>query len=186
MAPLVLDAVRRTQPDASARLWRHELDAGRCPRRGRCAGTNRPWRRDCGRRPLDARGAKPDRVDRISTVLFAPDERSRRTLEREQVAGQIEVVGDVMADATKRLEPIARRRSRILAELDLTPARYLAATVHRGQHAARPAAADRRGPEQPHRARHLPGPSADRGCDDPRRSPAGRGSRHDAAARLCR
>ena len=70
-------------------------------------------------------------VDRLAAVLFAPDARSRKTLEDEGVSGRIEVVGDVMADASKRLAPMARQRSRIVDELDLTAGRYLAATVHR-------------------------------------------------------
>jgi UDP-N-acetylglucosamine 2-epimerase len=70
-------------------------------------------------------------VDRISALLLAPDERSARTLAAEGVGGRVEVVGDVMADAVLRLAPVAKRRSRILAELDLTPARYAVATVHR-------------------------------------------------------
>ena len=70
-------------------------------------------------------------VDRLSTVLFAPDERSRETLAAEGVEGRVEVVGDVMADATMQFAPIARRRSRLLSELDLTPGRYVVATVHR-------------------------------------------------------
>ena len=70
-------------------------------------------------------------VDRLSSVLFAPDEHSRETLAAEHVAGRVEVVGDVMADATMQFAPIARRRSRLLSELELTPARYIVATVHR-------------------------------------------------------
>jgi UDP-GlcNAc3NAcA epimerase len=70
-------------------------------------------------------------VDRISAVLFAPDERSREILAGEGVQGRVEVVGDVMADATKQLAPVARRRSRLPGELELTPGRYLVATVHR-------------------------------------------------------
>jgi UDP-N-acetylglucosamine 2-epimerase len=70
-------------------------------------------------------------VDRLAAVLFAPDARSRKTLEGEGVSGRIEVVGDVMADATKRLAPMARQRSRIIDDLDLTAGAYLAATVHR-------------------------------------------------------
>jgi UDP-N-acetylglucosamine 2-epimerase len=70
-------------------------------------------------------------VDRLSRVLFAPDERSRETLAAEGVEGRVEVVGDVMADATMQLAPVARRRSRLLSELELTPGRYLVATVHR-------------------------------------------------------
>src|SRR3989440_7307937 len=39
-------------------------------------------------------------VDRASGLLLAPDERSAQQLRDEGVAGRIEVVGDVMADAT--------------------------------------------------------------------------------------
>ena len=70
-------------------------------------------------------------VDGIAALLFAPDGRSRETLEAEGVPGRIEVVGDVMADATMQLRPLAMRRSRILDELELTPGRYIVATVHR-------------------------------------------------------
>ena len=70
-------------------------------------------------------------VDRLSNVLFAPDERSRETLAAEGVEGRVEVVGDVMADATMQFAPIARRRSRLLSELELTPGRFIVATVHR-------------------------------------------------------
>jgi UDP-GlcNAc3NAcA epimerase len=70
-------------------------------------------------------------VDRLSALLLAPDERSRETLEAESVRGRIEVVGDVMADASRTFAPIARQRSRILAELDLVPGGYAVATVHR-------------------------------------------------------
>jgi UDP-GlcNAc3NAcA epimerase len=48
-------------------------------------------------------------VDRIATLLFPPDDRSARQLEDEGVTGRIEVVGDVMFDATRLFEPIARR-----------------------------------------------------------------------------
>jgi UDP-GlcNAc3NAcA epimerase len=48
-------------------------------------------------------------VDRLSALLFCPDERSARQLESEGVPGRREVVGDVMADATRLFEPIARR-----------------------------------------------------------------------------
>jgi UDP-GlcNAc3NAcA epimerase len=70
-------------------------------------------------------------TDRIGQLLLCPDERSAATLAGEGVAGRTEVVGDVMADATRQVAPVARRRSRILAELDLTPGRYAVATVHR-------------------------------------------------------
>ena len=70
-------------------------------------------------------------VDRISSLLFTPDERSKDVLEGEGVQGRIDVVGDVMADANMRLAPLARERSRILEELGLEAGDYAVATVHR-------------------------------------------------------
>ncbi|HEV3479293.1 MAG TPA: UDP-N-acetylglucosamine 2-epimerase (non-hydrolyzing) [Gaiellaceae bacterium] len=70
-------------------------------------------------------------VDRLSALLFCPDERSAEVLREEGVEGDIEVVGDVMADANLRLAPLARERSTILAALDLAPGTYAVATVHR-------------------------------------------------------
>jgi UDP-GlcNAc3NAcA epimerase len=70
-------------------------------------------------------------VDAVAQLLLCPDQRSRETLLAEGVPGRIEVVGDVMADASFRLAPIARERSRILAEHGLEPGGYIAATIHR-------------------------------------------------------
>jgi UDP-GlcNAc3NAcA epimerase len=70
-------------------------------------------------------------VDRLSSLLLTPDERSRAVLRDESVPGRIEVVGDVMADANLKLAPIARERSSILADLELEPGTYAVATVHR-------------------------------------------------------
>jgi UDP-N-acetylglucosamine 2-epimerase len=50
-------------------------------------------------------------VDRLSALLLCPDERSARQLESEGVAGRREVVGDVMADATRLFAPIAQREA---------------------------------------------------------------------------
>ena len=65
-------------------------------------------------------------TDRIAQLLFCPDERSRETLVAEGVEGQAEVVGDVMADATRLFEPIARKRARVDQ-----PAPYAVLTIHR-------------------------------------------------------
>ncbi|HET9324760.1 MAG TPA: UDP-N-acetylglucosamine 2-epimerase (non-hydrolyzing) [Gaiellaceae bacterium] len=70
-------------------------------------------------------------VDRLSSLLFTPDERSKDLLESEGVTGRIDVVGDVMADANMRLAPLARERSSILAERGLEPGGFAVATVHR-------------------------------------------------------
>jgi UDP-N-acetylglucosamine 2-epimerase len=72
-------------------------------------------------------------VDGISALLLAPEEGSRRTLAAEGVPGEVEVVGDVMADASLRFAPIARaRRPRADA------GRYVVATIHREANVAEP------------------------------------------------
>ena len=70
-------------------------------------------------------------VDRVSAFLFAPDERSGTILRNEGVAGEIHVVGDVMADAAARFAPLARERSHTLDALGLQPGAFVLATVHR-------------------------------------------------------
>ncbi len=70
-------------------------------------------------------------TDRIAQLLLAPDERSRAILHMEGIEGQIEVIGDVMRDASEQLAPIARRRSRALERLRVEPGNYVIATIHR-------------------------------------------------------
>jgi UDP-GlcNAc3NAcA epimerase len=70
-------------------------------------------------------------VDRLSSLLLAPDMRSKDVLLGENVGGRIEIVGDVMADANRQFAPIARERSRVLEELGLGAGEYAVATVHR-------------------------------------------------------
>jgi UDP-N-acetylglucosamine 2-epimerase len=70
-------------------------------------------------------------VDGMAALLLAPDERSARQLESEGVRGRIEVVGDVMADASRIFGPIARERSDVLDRLGLEPRGYAVATLHR-------------------------------------------------------
>jgi len=70
-------------------------------------------------------------VDRLAALLLTPDQRSARQLETEEVPGRIEVVGDVMADATRLFATIARERSQALTQLGLEPGGFLLVTVHR-------------------------------------------------------
>jgi UDP-N-acetylglucosamine 2-epimerase len=64
-------------------------------------------------------------VDRLSALLLCPDERSARQLADEGVPGKTDVVGDVMADATRIFAPIARRRA------TAPSGGYVALTIHR-------------------------------------------------------
>jgi UDP-GlcNAc3NAcA epimerase len=63
-------------------------------------------------------------VDELSALLLAPDTRSAKQLASEGIAGRVEVVGDVMADATRIFEPIARR-------LPMPERPYTVMTIHR-------------------------------------------------------
>jgi UDP-GlcNAc3NAcA epimerase len=65
-------------------------------------------------------------TDRIAHLLFCPDKRSADTLAAEGVSGRAEVVGDVMADATRVFAPIAQRRTVV----DV-PDQYTVLTIHR-------------------------------------------------------
>jgi UDP-GlcNAc3NAcA epimerase len=70
-------------------------------------------------------------VDRMAALLLCPDERSASQLESEGVTGRREIVGDVMADATRLFAPLALKRSQVLDRLGLEPGGYAVVTVHR-------------------------------------------------------
>jgi UDP-GlcNAc3NAcA epimerase len=65
-------------------------------------------------------------VDRLSALLLCPDERSAEQLASESVSGRREVVGDVMADATRLFLPIARERAAVAHDEP-----YAVLTLHR-------------------------------------------------------
>ena len=115
-----------------ARLRRHELDA----RRRRAAARRRAGRARRGRaaelRPVDAGGAQPDRGRRAVGAAALPGRAlARDSSSAEGVDGRIEVVGDVMADASRLLRAAraraldvaraARRRARRLRRRDGPP-----------------------------------------------------------------
>ena len=77
-------------------------------------------------------------VDSLADLLLCPDERSRGILEEESVPGQIEVVGDVMADACFTFGPIARERSNVFERLGVQPGAYVVATIHRDANVVQP------------------------------------------------
>ena len=64
-------------------------------------------------------------VDGMSTLLFCPDERAVEQLESEGIRARAEVVGDVMADATRIFLPIALKRP------PLHEPPYVVLTIHR-------------------------------------------------------
>jgi UDP-GlcNAc3NAcA epimerase len=70
-------------------------------------------------------------VDTRAALLFCPDERSALQLQHESVPGRAEVVGDVMADASRLFGPLARERSDVLSALGVEPHNYVLVTIHR-------------------------------------------------------
>lgn len=77
-------------------------------------------------------------VDALADLLLCPDERSRGILVAEGVAGRIDVVGDVMADASRTFTPIARERSSVLERVGVEPGGYVVATIHRDANVVEP------------------------------------------------
>src|SRR5919204_581990 len=70
-------------------------------------------------------------VDRLSTLLLCPGEIAVTNLRREGIVDGVRVVGDVMLDANLRLAPIARERSRALADAAVEPGTFVLVTLHR-------------------------------------------------------
>ena len=70
-------------------------------------------------------------VDAISSALFAPSDLAVANLRREGIVEGVRQVGDVMADASRRLAPLARQRSSALADVGVEPGRYVVLTLHR-------------------------------------------------------
>jgi UDP-N-acetylglucosamine 2-epimerase (non-hydrolysing)/UDP-GlcNAc3NAcA epimerase len=89
---------------------------------------------EAGMRSLDR--AMPEELNRVLTdhasdLLLCSTETAVANLEREGVAGQVELVGDAMADVTLAFAPVAEQRSTALAENDVSPGEYILATAHR-------------------------------------------------------
>jgi UDP-N-acetylglucosamine 2-epimerase len=70
-------------------------------------------------------------TDHMSTLLFCPTVTAAQNLRAEGRATGVYVVGDVMYDAAMFYGTMAEGRSTVLAQLGLTPRKYLLATVHR-------------------------------------------------------
>ena len=70
-------------------------------------------------------------TDHASDLLLCSTPTAVANLEREGAAGEVQLVGDVMADVSLAFQDIAEERSRILVELGLEPGGYLVVTAHR-------------------------------------------------------
>jgi UDP-GlcNAc3NAcA epimerase len=70
-------------------------------------------------------------TDHASDLLLCSTETAVTNLAREGVAGEVHLVGDVMADVSLAFRDIAEERSNILSDLGVEPGAYLVATAHR-------------------------------------------------------
>jgi UDP-N-acetylglucosamine 2-epimerase len=70
-------------------------------------------------------------ADHASDLLLCSTETAVRNLENEAVAGEVHLVGDVMADVSLAFQDVARERSRAVSDRGLERGGYLLVTAHR-------------------------------------------------------
>jgi len=78
-------------------------------------------------------------TDHLSDLLLCPSGVAAANLEREGVAGRVEVVGDVMVDVARLVRPRAAADGAPLAAAGVEPGTYLLATAHRAGNVDDPA-----------------------------------------------
>src|SRR5436189_2447010 len=89
---------------------------------------------EAGMRSFDR--AMPEELNRVLTdhasdLLLCSTQTAVENLRREDARGQVELVGDVMADVSLAFREIAAERSRAVEERGLEPGSYLVVTAHR-------------------------------------------------------
>jgi UDP-GlcNAc3NAcA epimerase len=89
---------------------------------------------EAGMRSFDR--SMPEELNRVlsdhaSDLLLCSTDTAVANLVNEGVAGEVHLVGDVMADVSLAFRAIAEERSRILDELAVEPGSYLVVTAHR-------------------------------------------------------
>jgi len=97
---------------------------------------------EAGMRSFDR--AMPEEVNRVLTdhladLLLCPSPTAVANLERENAAGRIELVGDVMVDVALLFQPRAQVDDAPLREADVRPGEYVLATAHRAGNVDDPA-----------------------------------------------
>jgi len=70
-------------------------------------------------------------TDHASALLLCSSPAAAAQLRAERAHGEVAVVGDVMVDVARMLEPRARERREVLAAHDVEPGRFLLLTAHR-------------------------------------------------------
>lgn len=72
-------------------------------------------------------------ADRLSDLLFSPTANAVKNLKNEGIVKGVYNVGDVMYEGVLNYLESAKRRSRILSELDIAGEPYLLTTIHRAE-----------------------------------------------------
>ena len=101
---------------------------------------------EAGMRSFDR--AMPEELNRVltdhaSALLLCSSERAAENLRAEQVAGRIEVVGDVMVDVALLLGPRAAARTQVLESYGVHSGEFLLVTAHRAGNVDDPARLER-------------------------------------------
>lgn len=89
---------------------------------------------EAGERSFDRR--MPEEINRlvsdcVADLHFCASRAAAQRLAAEGITNSVYWVGDVMLDAMLQNRPIARRKSDVLARLDLEPGEYALVTIHR-------------------------------------------------------
>jgi UDP-GlcNAc3NAcA epimerase len=97
---------------------------------------------EAGMRSFDR--AMPEELNRVladhaSRLLLCSSEVAVENLQRENVAGTVELVGDVMVDVASTIQPRARTRVDLVRARGLEPGAYVLATAHRAGNVDLPA-----------------------------------------------
>ena len=89
---------------------------------------------EAGERSFDMR--MPEEInrlvtDRISDLHLCASRRAVNNLAQEGIVKNVHWVGDVMFDAMLKFQVLAKQKSKILEQLDLSPQSYCLTTIHR-------------------------------------------------------
>ena len=101
---------------------------------------------EAGMRSFDR--AMPEELNRVladhaADLLLCSSAGAAENLRAEGVAGEVEVVGDVMVDVAQLLAPRARERLSVLEACEVEPGGFLLATAHRAGNVDDPARLER-------------------------------------------
>lgn len=78
-------------------------------------------------------------TDHLSKLLFAPTQTAVQNLKNEGIMAGVHLVGDVMYDGILHFTDLAKKKSSILTNLDLSEKQFILCTIHRAENTNNPA-----------------------------------------------